>query len=112
MLDRKQIDFLYWHAVSKMRMGEFKDAGILFRMLRAACPQRHDVGLGHAYSLMRQGALEEAHAVVAELRRHPMRSEEMALLGRLHRRCDFERQRRARRALERAPTRPMSGVVA
>jgi len=96
MFDRKQADFLYWHAVSKMRMSDFEGAGILFRLLRATDPQRSDAGLGYAYSLLRQGDLEQASAVVAELRRRPMRPEEMALLGRLHRRCEFELTRRAR----------------
>lgn len=97
MLDRKQIDFLHWHAVSKLRMGDFEASGTLFRLLKAVCPERTDIGLGFAYSLVRQGALEEASAVVSELRRRPMRPEEMALLGRLHRRCEFESRR-----LERA----------
>jgi len=103
MLDRKQSDFLYWHAVSKMRVSDFQAAATLFRLLHAVHPDRSDMGLGYAYSLMRQGALDEAARVVGELRRRPMRPEEMALLGRLQRRCEFEQRRvgRARRTLPR-----------
>lgn len=113
MLDRKQVDFLHWHAVTKMRTGDFEASGILFRLLRGIAPGRTDIGLGYAYSLIRQGALEEASVVVAELRRRPMRAEEMALLGRLHRRCEFEQRRRARsNRLGGSTTPPVAGRAA
>lgn len=96
MLERKTVDFLYWHAVTKMRASDFEGAGVLFRLLRAAAPERSDVGLGHAYSLLRRGEVHQASEVVADLRRRLMKSEEMALLSRLHRRCEFEKSRTAR----------------
>lgn len=112
MFDRKMMDFLYWHAVSKMRTGDFAGSAVLFRLLRAVNPQRSDVGLGYAYSLLRQGALEEASTVVAELRRRPMRPDEMALLGRLHRRCEFEATHRTRMSAPAAPGPFRTGVAA
>lgn len=92
-LEPKQVDFLYWHAVSKMRMADFEGANTLFRLLHAACPERTDAALGRVYCLVRLGELESASSVVAALRRHPLKPDEMALLGRLHRRCEFERAR-------------------
>lgn len=92
-LQTAQVDFLYWHAVSKMRMADFEGAGVLFRLLHAACPDRVDVALGRVYCLVRQGDYEAAAAVVTSLRRRPLRAEEMSLLGRLQRRCEFERAR-------------------
>lgn len=88
----KQLDFLYWHAVSKMRVSEFGSAAALFRLLQTVQPEWHCAGLGLAYSLMRQGQFEQAHATLSELRRRPMRAEVMAMLGRLHRRCEYERK--------------------
>ena len=96
-LEPKQVDFLYWHGVSKMRMADFEGANTLFRLLHAACPERTDTALGRVYCLMRLGDLEAASSVVAALRRHPLKPDEMALLGRLHRRCEFERARSAAR---------------
>lgn len=93
MLNRKTADFLYWHAVSKMRMAEFDAAAKLFRLLQQALPHRSDVVLGRVYCLIRTGGLDEATALMNALRRHPVRVDEMALLGRLHRRCDHERAR-------------------
>lgn len=92
-LEPRQVDFLYWHGVSKMRMADFEGANTLFRLLHAACPERTDTALGRVYCLMRLGELEAASSVVAALRRHPLRPDEMALLGRLHRRCELERAR-------------------
>ncbi len=97
-LEQRQVDFLYWHAVSKMRMADFEGAGTLFRLLHAACPERTDVALGRVYCLVREAEFEAAAGLVAALRRRPLRSEEMALLGRLQRRCEFERGGSAARA--------------
>lgn len=99
MLDRKTVDFLYWHAVTKMRASDFEGAGVLFRLLRAAAPERSDVGLGHAYSLLREGQVRQAAEVVAELRRRLLKPDEMALLSRLHRRCEFEASRAVRKGV-------------
>jgi hypothetical protein len=92
-LDARQVDFLYWHAVSKTRMADFEGAAALFRLLCSACPDRTDVALGRVYCLVRQGDFEAATGILTALRRRPLRSEEMALLGRLQRRCEFERAR-------------------
>jgi thioredoxin-like negative regulator of GroEL len=93
MLDRKTLDFLYWHAVTKMRMAEFEKAAKLFDLLHQALPQSSEVVLGRAYCLMRVGDFDSASKLVHVLRRHPVKLDEMALLGRLHRRCDFEKAR-------------------
>lgn len=90
-LEPKQIDFLYWYAVSKMRMADFEGASTLFRLLHAASPERTDTALGRVYCLLRLGEMEAASGLVTALRRHPLRPDEMALLGRLQRRCEFER---------------------
>lgn len=100
-LQPKQVDFLYWHAVSKMRMADFEAAETLFRLLHAACPERIDVELGRAYCLLRLYEFEAAAGIVTALRRRPLRAEEMGLLGRLQRRCEFERARGSARARAR-----------
>ena len=46
----QQLDFLYWHAVSKMRISLFKDAAVLFRLIAAADPKRHDAAVGRIYA--------------------------------------------------------------
>lgn len=111
-LDRKQVDFLYWHAVSKMRMADFEGANAIFRLLHAALPDRVDAALGRVYCLMRQGEFDDASGLVAQLRRRLLQAEEMALLGRLHRRCEFERARAGARlrALSRRGATGMAGV--
>ena len=113
-IDRRQIDFLYWHGVSKMRMGDFDGAGRVFKLLQAAQPERSDAALGFAYCLVRQGQWEQAARTVAGLRRRPLRPEELGLLGRLHRRCEFERSRQAAKhkaAAQRQPTSPGGGSL-
>jgi thioredoxin-like negative regulator of GroEL len=94
---RRHLDFLYWHAVSKMRMAEFQGASSIFRLISRASPTRHDAALGLAYCLVRLGELDDAAGLVARLRRDALPSREMRLLGRLHRRCEFERSRRVSR---------------
>jgi len=94
---RRHLDFLYWHAVSKMRMAEFDGASRIFRLISHTSPMRHDAALGLAYCLIRLGELDDAAGLVARLRRDPLPSREMRLLGRLHRRCEFERSRRMSR---------------
>lgn len=111
MLDRKTVDFLYWHAVTKMRTSDFEGASVLFRLLRSAAPERSDVGLGHAYTLMRRGEVQKAAEVVADLRRRLMKPEEMALLSRLHRRCEFELSRTARKGASPARLRATRNEV-
>ena len=110
MLPRVHTDFLYWHAVSKTRIGDFESANTLFKLICAAHPERIDAALGKAYSLMRLGQFDQAAAQVAELRRRMLRPDEMALLGRLHRRCDFERLKHQdrQRALSRRASSPVA----
>lgn len=109
-LEAAQVDFLYWHAVSKMRMADFEGASVLFRLLHAACPDRTDVALGRVYCLLRMGDYNSAAGLVTALRRRPLPTEEIALLGRLQRRCEFERSRAAMRL--RAAQRPVTEPVA
>lgn len=97
IMARRHLDFLYWHAVSKMRMAEFDGASRIFRLISRASPTRHDAALGLAYCLIRLGELDDAAGLVARLRRDALPSREMRLLGRLHRRCEFERSRRVSR---------------
>lgn len=89
-IDPPLADFLYWHAVSKMRSAEFADAEVLFRFLQSVCGERTDAALGRLYCLARLGHLKQAQTLVASLRRQQLVPIEVALLGRLHRRCEFE----------------------
>ena len=89
-IDPQLADFLYWHAVSKMRMAEFADAEVLFRFLHNACGERTDAAIGRLYCLARLGDLKQAQTLVTSLRRKQLVPIEVALLGRLHRRCEFE----------------------
>jgi thioredoxin-like negative regulator of GroEL len=91
----RQLDFLYWHAVSKMRMADFHGASLIFRFITKAVPHRYDAALGLAYCLIRLGELEQAAGMVARLRQDSLPSQELRLLGRLHRRCEFESTRRS-----------------
>ena len=93
LLDAQLTDFLYWHAVSKMRMAEFHDASIIFKLLEDVCPERTDMTVGRVYCLIRMGQLDLAGELVEKLRKRPLIPMEVALLGRLHRRCEFERSR-------------------
>lgn len=104
---RRCVDFLYWHAVSKMRIGEFRDAEAVFRLVFQLQAQRTDAGLGGAYCLVRLGRLDDAAMLIGDLRRRPLAGPEGRLLGRLHRRCEFERSRargRQRDLQRRQPT--------
>lgn len=94
---RRHLDFLYWHAVSKMRMADFEGASRIFRLIARAAPVRHDAALGLAYCLIRLGELDDAAELVARLRRDALPGRELRLLGRLHRRCEFERSKRSSR---------------
>ena len=103
-----QVDFLYWHAVSKMRMADFEGAGVLFRLLHAASPERTDVALGRVYCLLRMAEYDSAAGLMTALRRRPLPTDEMALLGRLQRRCG-PRQSRRDRIRRRKSARRLSG---
>jgi hypothetical protein len=91
--DNQLADFLYWHAVSKMRTAAFADAEVLFRFLYGVCPERTDAAVGRSYCLARLGELEESKALVNMLRKQTLIPIEVALIGRLHRRCEFESTR-------------------
>lgn len=95
VIDAQLADFLYWHGVSKMRMAEFADAEALFRYLHSACPARTEAGVGRIYCLLRLGEVALASELVASLRRDTLVPIQVALLGRLQRRCEFERTRAA-----------------
>lgn len=97
VLERRHLDFLYWHAVSKMRMADFEGASRIFRLVTRVRPQRHDASLGRTYCLIRLGHVDEAAMLVSSLRSADLARRELRLLGRLHRRCEFERTRRINR---------------
>jgi hypothetical protein len=103
--DNQLADFLYWHAVSKMRTAAFADAEVLFRFLHGVCPERTDAAMGRLYCLARLGELEESKALVNMLRKQTLIPIEVALVGRLHRRCEFESARvlRERTANQQRP---------
>jgi len=85
-----QLDFLYWHAVSKMRISLFKDAGILFRLIAAADPKRKDALLGRIYCLVREGELQDANDLLSQVDVKALGPIEAELVVRLKRRCQFE----------------------
>lgn len=94
-LDTQMADFLYWHAVSKMRMANFEDACVLFGLLQELLPERTEAALGHIYCLVRLGRQKHAAGLIMSLRRHALVPIEVALLGRLQRRCEFDQARSA-----------------
>jgi hypothetical protein len=100
VLDKSLTDFLYWHAVSKMRMAAFEDANTVFCLLQSVCPDRTDMAVGRIYCLIRLGQLDLAGELVGILRTRTLIPMEVTLLGRLHRRCEFERARAAKRVHE------------
>lgn len=86
----QQIDFIYWHAVSKMRISLFKDAATLFRLIVAAKPNRTDALLGRIYCLVREGEFRVANDLLEGIDKKQLNSVEANLLARLKRRCDYE----------------------
>jgi hypothetical protein len=86
----QQLDFLYWHAVSKMRISLFKDASVLFRLIAAADPKRVDALLGRIYCLVREGDLQDAHDLLEQINVKSLGPVEAELVVRLKRRCQFE----------------------
>jgi thioredoxin-like negative regulator of GroEL len=85
-----QLDFLYWHAVSKMRISLFKDAAILFRLIAAADPQRKDALVGRIYCMVREGELQDASDLLSQIDVKTLGPIEAELVVRLKRRCEFE----------------------
>jgi len=86
----QQLDFLYWHAVSKMRISLFKDAAVLFRLIAAADPKRKDAFLGRIYCLVREGDLQDADDLLTQIEVKDLNTLEADLVVRLKRRCQFE----------------------
>ncbi len=85
-----QLDFMYWHAVSKMRISLFKDAAVLFRLIAAVDPKRIDALLGRVYCLIREGDLQDASDLLTQVNTKSLASVEADLVVRLKRRCQFE----------------------
>ncbi len=86
----QQLDFLYWHAVSKMRISLFKDAAVLFRLIAAADPKRIDALLGRIYCMVREGELQDADDLLSQIDTKSLATFEAELVVRLKRRCQFE----------------------
>ena len=86
----QQLDFLYWHAVSKMRISLFKDAAVLFRLIAAADPKRHDAAVGRIYCMIREGELQDANDLLTQIDTKSLGTIEAELVVRLKRRCQFE----------------------
>ena len=86
----QQLDFLYWHAVSKMRISLFKDAAVLFRLIAAADPKRNDAAVGRIYCMMREGELQDANDLLTQIDVKSLSPIEAELVIRLKRRCQFE----------------------
>jgi thioredoxin-like negative regulator of GroEL len=86
----QQLDFLYWHAVSKTRISMFVDAAVLFRLIAAADPKRTDALLGRVYCMIREGELQDANDLLGQLDMKSLAAHEADLAIRLKRRCQFE----------------------
>ena len=86
----QQLDFLYWHAVSKMRISLFKDAAVLFRLIAAADPKRADAAVGRIYCMIREGELQDANDLLTQVDVKSLSPIEAELVVRLKRRCEFE----------------------
>lgn len=86
----QQLDFLYWHAVSKMRISLFKDAAVLFRLIAAADPKRMDALVGRIYCMVREGELQDANDLLTQIDTKNLDAIEAELVVRLKRRCQFE----------------------
>lgn len=86
----QQLDFLYWHAVSKMRISIFKDAAALFRLIAAADPKRADAMIGRIYCMVREGELQDANDLLSQVDVKSLGAVEAELIVRLKRRCQHE----------------------
>jgi thioredoxin-like negative regulator of GroEL len=76
--------------VSKTRISLFKDAAVLFRLIAAADPKRADAFLGRVYCMIREGELQDANDLLAQLDVKSLAAFEADLAMRLKRRCQFE----------------------
>ena len=84
-MNQEDIDFLYWHAVSKMRLGAFDTAAAIFHVIE----QYHDqAALGRAYCLVRQGYYEQSLSILQAP--HHKEGRSRAIHERLLRRCQKE----------------------
>lgn len=91
MLNRKQIDFLYWHAVSKMRTSDFQASGVFFQIIKKNEQNTSHAEIGYIYSLIRQEKLDQAYQAISELRRRALSLDEILMLGRMQRRCERDK---------------------
>ena len=82
---QSDVDFLFWYAVAKARVGAFDQAGALFH----AIEQYHeDAPLGRAYCFVRQGQYRQAHALLGFVQQPSGRA--YTIYKRLLRRCEQE----------------------
>lgn len=65
-LEKDDYDMLYWHAMTKMRNGQFSDAAAIMDYLYAQT-QLFDMGLACAYCFIRNNNLAQAKAVLQQL---------------------------------------------
>lgn len=86
----QQLDFLYWHAVSKMRISLFQDAAVIYRLISAVDPKRIDALLGRVYCMIREGELQDANDLLTQIDTKGLGAIESELVVRLKRRCQFE----------------------
>ena len=84
-MTQSDIDFLFWHAVAKARVGRWDNAGAIFHVLE---PFHEDAAIGRAYCLVRMGAYTDAASVLNMTK--PTQGRALAIHKRLLRRCEKE----------------------
>jgi len=81
-------DFLFLHAITKARVGQFMEAGVIFHLLEDYHPQ---ASLGRAYCYAREHEYAQCMQVLSRLKDLEGRS--YSIYQRLLRRCEKELQK-------------------
>lgn len=75
-LTQEDFDLLYWHALQKMRSGQFRGAHQFFRYIFESKPN-FMVGLAMSYCAIREGDLEQARYDLAQIKPQNLREERL-----------------------------------
>lgn len=84
-MNQADIDFLFWHAVAKVRVGQYQEANTIFHVIEAF---HEDATLGRAYCYIRQGDFGQALSLL-NIAKPPV-GRAFAIHKRLVRRCEKE----------------------
>lgn len=88
--NHQQLDFLYWHAVSKTRISKFEDAQIIFKLIFDLDKNRINAYIGMIYCLIRLNDFESAFTELKNIKPLLNNTSQVELITRMYKRCKFE----------------------